>query len=117
MISVAHTGLTAAIRTCMNGASWQRYRVHYERNLLARVPRGSQAMVAATFRSIFALGTQFEIEARWDEVTDTLSGRFGITAESMRRARTHVLAFAPLPQAHWRKLWSNNTLESAEIVT
>ena len=36
-------------------------RVHYARNLLAVVPKGSQEMVAAAFRSIFALGTQIEI--------------------------------------------------------
>ncbi len=111
VISDAHAGLTAAIRKCMAGASWQRCRVHYARNLLAVVPRASQEMVAAAFRSIFALGTQKEIEARWDEVADTLAERFPKAAESMRGARTDVLAFAPFPRAHWRKVWSNNPLE------
>ncbi len=111
VISDAHAGLTAAIRKCMTGASWQRCRVHYARNLLAVVPKGSQEMVAAAFRSIFALGTKVEVEARWDEVTDTLADRFPKAAESMRRARTDVLAFATFPRAHWRKVWSNNPLE------
>ena len=111
VISDAHAGLTAAIRKCMTGASWQRCRVHYARNLLACVPKGSQEMVAAAFRSIFALSTKEEIEARWDEVTDTLGDRFPKAAESMRDARTDVLAFAVFPRAHWRKIWSNNPLE------
>ena len=111
VISDAHAGLTAAIRKCMTGASWQRCRVHYARNLLAVVPQSSQEMVAAAFRSIFALGTKEEVEARWDEVSDTLDERFPKAAESMRRARTDVLAFTSFPRAHWRKVWSNNPLE------
>jgi putative transposase len=37
VISDAHAGLCAAIRKTMAGASWQRCRVHYARNLLATV--------------------------------------------------------------------------------
>ena len=48
MISDAHAGLTASITKIMIGASWQRCRVHYIRNLLAVVPKGAQEMVAAT---------------------------------------------------------------------
>lgn len=111
VISDACARLTAAIRKCMTGTSWQRCRVHYARNLLAVVPKASQEMVAAAFWSIFALGTQVEVEARWDEVTDTLAEHYPKAAESMRRARTDVLAFTTFPRAHWRKIWSNNPLE------
>ena len=111
VISDAHAGLKASIRKCFTGASWQRCRVHYARNLLATVPKAHQEMVSAAFRSIFALGTAAEVEARWDEVTDTLAQRFPKAAESMLAARTDVLAFAAFPVAHWRKIWSNNPLE------
>jgi putative transposase len=111
VISDAHAGLTASIRKCFTGASWQRCRVHYARNLLAKVPKAHVEFVAAAFRSIFALGSKTEIEARWDEVTDTLAERFPKAAESMRDARTDVLAFSTFPRAHWRKIWSNNPLE------
>ena len=50
-------------------------------------------------------------EARCDEVTDTLADRFPKAAESLRDARTDVLAFAAFPREHWRKIWSNNPLE------
>jgi putative transposase len=111
VISDAHAGLKAAIRKCFTGASWQRCRVHYARNLLACVPKTHGEFVAAAFRSIFALGTPAEVEARWDDVTDTLAERFPKAAESMRAARTDVLAFTAFPPAHWRKIWSNNPLE------
>ncbi|MBL8776711.1 MAG: IS256 family transposase [Acidimicrobiales bacterium] len=111
VISDAHAGLKASIRKCFAGSSWQRCRVHYARNLLATVPKSHMEFVAAAFRSIFALGTPDEVEARFDEVTDTLTERFPKAAESMRAARTDVLAFTAFPGAHWRKIWSNNPLE------
>ena len=111
VISDAHAGLKASIRKCFAGASWQRCRVHYTRNLLAVVPKVHQEMVSAAFRSIVALTDPTEVSARWDEVCHTLAERFPKAAESMRSARTDVLAFTPFPRAHWRKIWSNNPLE------
>jgi putative transposase len=111
VISDAHEGLKKSIRRCFTGASWQRCRVHYARNLLAKVPKNHTEFVAAAFRSIFALGTPGEVEARYDEVTDMLQTRFPKAAESMRAARADVLAFRTFPTAHWRKIWSNNPLE------
>jgi len=74
VISDAHAGLRAAIAKCFSGASWQRCRVHFARNLL--VPKGQAEFVAAAFRSIFTLTTKAEVEVRVDEVTDTLAERF-----------------------------------------
>lgn len=111
VISDAHAGLKASIRKCFAGSSWQRCRVHYARNLLATVPKSHAEFVAAAFRSIFALGTKTEVEARYDEVADMLTERFPKAAESMRTAKTDVLAFAVFPAGHWRKIWSNNPLE------
>ncbi|PBJ57100.1 IS256 family transposase, partial [Mycobacterium avium subsp. hominissuis] len=54
VISDAHTGLRSAIEAILIGASWQRCRVHFLRNVLAQVPKGSAEMVAAAIRTIFA---------------------------------------------------------------
>jgi transposase-like protein len=54
VISDAHTGLKQAVGAVMFGASWQRCRVHFLRNVLAQVPRGNNEMVAAAIRTIFA---------------------------------------------------------------
>jgi transposase-like protein len=113
VISDAHAGLQAAIRKTMAGASWQRCRVHYARNLLATVPKAHQEMVSAAFRSVFALADPDAdaVTARWDEVTDTLTERFPKAAASMRSARLDVLAFTAFARQHWRKVWSNNPSE------
>jgi putative transposase len=41
VISDAHTGLKAAIEGVLLGSAWQRCRVHFMRNVLARVPKGT----------------------------------------------------------------------------
>lgn len=111
VISDAHEGLRAAIRKTLQGSSWQRCRVHYVRNLLAPVPKASQEMVAAAFRSIFTLTTPADVKSRWDEVAVMLADRFPKAAALMDSANTDVLAFSAFPREHWRQIWSNNPLE------
>ena len=54
VISDAHAGLKGAIEAVLLGAAWQRCRVHFMRNVLARVPKGNSEMVAAAIRTILA---------------------------------------------------------------
>ena len=68
-------------------------------------------MVAAAFRSIFALTTPDDVAARWDEVAVTIAERFPKSAALMDNAKTDVLAFTAFPREHWRQIWSNNPLE------
>jgi putative transposase len=53
VISDAHRGLANAISTVLQGTGWQRCRVHFMRNALAKVTKGHAEMVAATIRTIF----------------------------------------------------------------
>ena len=53
VISDDHAGLVGALRAVLPGASWQRCRTHFMRNLLTRVPKSSQGMVATLVRTIF----------------------------------------------------------------
>ena len=111
VISDAHEGLKAAIRKHFTGASWQRCRVHFARNLLQRVPKGHQDMVAAAFRMVFMHPDPTAVTAAWDDTTKLLTKQFPRVAELMTAAKTDVLAFTAFPPEHWRKIWSNNPLE------
>ncbi len=54
VISDDHPGLVDAICATLPGAGWQRCRTHYLKNLLTKVPKASEAMVATMVRTIFA---------------------------------------------------------------
>ncbi len=111
VISDSHRGLTNAISTVLQGAAWQRCRVHFLRNALAKVNKGHAEMVAATVRTIFAQPTPDSVRAHVEEVADTLAGRFPAVAELLRDAKADLTAFADFPHAHWRKIWSTNPIE------
>src|SRR4051794_8015723 len=109
--SDAHRGLTRAIDTVLTGAAWQRCRVHFMRNVLARVSKGSAEMVAAAIRTIFAQPTADTVREAVQNVAATLERQFPAVAMLLRDAREEITAFADFPQAHWRKIWSTNPLE------
>jgi putative transposase len=111
VISDAHTGLKTAIGAVMAGTGWQRCRVHFLRNVLARVPRGSAEMVAAAIRTIFAQPTGAEVCEQLDKVAAMLTPKFPIVATMLVDAGEDLTAFAVFPVAHWTKIWSTNPLE------
>jgi putative transposase len=111
VVSDAHTGLKQAIAAVLAGACWQRCRVHFLRNALARVPKASAEMVAVTVRTIFAQLTPAEVADQVDKVAATLQPRFPAVAALLADAKEDLTAFRHFPIAHWRKLWSTNPLE------
>jgi transposase-like protein len=111
VISDHHLGLKAAIAGVFIGSAWQRCRVHFMRNVLARVPKASGEMVAAAVRTVFAQPDGTHVRRQLEEVADMLRGQFPDVAGMLTGAAEDVLAFTGFPQAHWRKIWSTNPLE------
>jgi transposase-like protein len=111
VISDQHAGLVAALTKSFQGASHQRCRVHFARNLLALVPRTHTDMVAAVFRTIFAQPNADAVSSTWDQVRDQLASMFPKIGPLMDNAKAEVLAFTGFPRAHWQKIWSTNPLE------
>ena len=111
VISDAHTGLKQAISAVLLGTSWQRCRVHFLRNILAQVPKGSAEMVAAAIRTIFAQPDAAHVREQLGVIA-TMLGRQSAKVETMLRDATEdLLAFTSFPTAHWKKIWSTNPLE------
>jgi putative transposase len=109
--SDAHRGLKGAIEAVLQGASWQRCRVHFMRNALSLVPKAAQQMVGATIRTVFAQPDAESAREQWRRVADGFRSRFPRLAELMDEAEEDVLSYAAFPQEHWHKVWSNNPLE------
>ncbi len=109
--SDAHRGLKGAVEAVLMGASWQRCRVHFMRNALSLVPKGTQQMVGATIRTVFAQPDAVSAHQQWRRVADGFRSRFPKLADLMDEAEEDVVAYASFPVEHWQKIWSNNPLE------
>jgi len=109
--SDAHPGLVDAIAATLPGASWQRCRTHFMRNLLTRVPKSTQSFVATMVRSIFAQPDADSVHDQHSRIVAQLEGRFPDAAALLDEAGPEILAFTGFPKEHWRQLWSKNSLE------
>jgi putative transposase len=107
VISDAHQGLKQAIAAVLPGASWQRCRTHFMRNLLCRVPKSAQALVATLVRTVFAQPDAASTCAQHARIVEQLQERFPAAAELLADAAAELLAFTAFPTEHWRQIWSN----------
>lgn len=108
VISDSHSGLVKAIRKVMLGATWQRCRVHFLRNVFSVIPKGSGEMVAATIRTIFIQPTAEAVHHQLDAVADMLGQQFPKVRQILLDAKEDLTAF---PISHWKKIQSSNPLE------
>jgi putative transposase len=111
VISDSHRGLTNAVAAVLQGAAWQRCRVHFMRNVLARVPKGNSEMVAAAIRTVFAQPDAEHVHSQLDVIAGMLGRQFPQVEGMLRDAAEDLLAFTDFPVAHWKKIWSTNPLE------
>jgi putative transposase len=111
VVSDAHSGLKAAIAAVLQGSAWQRCRVHFMRNVLAKVPKADGEMVAAYIRTVFAQTTPDGVRGQLENVAATLAPKLPVVAGMLREAAEDITAFADFPHAHWRKIWSTNPIE------
>ena len=111
VISDAQAGLRGAIDAVLLGAAWQRCRVHFVRNVPARVPKGSAEMVAAAIRTIFAQPDSKTVRTQLDSIAAMLGRQFPLIESMLHGAAGEVTAFADFPPQHWKKIRSTNPLE------
>jgi putative transposase len=109
--SDAHRGLVNAIAATLPGASWQRCRTHFLRNLTTRVPKAAQPWVATMVRTIFDQPDAAEVRAQFGRVVDAIDAKYPNAATYLDQAREDLLAFTAFPHKIWRQVWSNNPQE------
>lgn len=111
VVSDAHAGLVDAIGAALPGASWQRCRTHYARNLLSQVPKSAQPWVATMLRTVFEQPDAEAVRHQMATVIAALNEKFPAAAEHLEAAREDLLAFAVFPRVVWKSIWSNNPQE------
>jgi putative transposase len=109
--SDCHQGLRDAIASVLPGASWQRCRAHYSRNLATRVPKSAQPWVSTLVRTIFEQPDAASVRAQHHQVVTALEAKFPAAAAHLDDARDDILAFTAFPREIWRQIWSNNPQE------
>jgi putative transposase len=111
VISDAHAGLRAAIRTKFQGATWQRCRVHAMRNMMGAAPHQQRQVISALIRTIFAQPDHHSAVAQLRLVVDQLEPLAPKVAALLDAMEADLLAYTGFPKAHWSKIWSNNPIE------
>jgi len=111
VVSDAHQGLKGAMGRVLVGATWQRCRVHFMRNVLAHVPKGDKAMVAAALRTVFAQPHRQAAGEQLAEVVRAMQPRWPKAANRVAEAEEDILAYMAFPPEHWTRIYSTNPLE------
>jgi putative transposase len=111
VISDSHAGLKAAIRRVLQGAAWQRCRVHAMRNLLSVARHQHRQVIAALIRTVFAQPDADAARAQLRSVADQLRPIAADVAERLEAMEADLLAYTAFPAGHWPKIWSNNPIE------
>lgn len=111
VISDSHAGLRTALNQVLAGATWQRCRVHFMRNVLSHIPQGDKSMVAAALRTFFAQPNRQAAGQQLQEVVRAMRPRWPTAAQLVAEAEEDILAYLAFPSEHWTRIYSTNPLE------
>ncbi|WP_312939672.1 IS256 family transposase [Oscillibacter sp.] len=111
VVSDANKGLVAAIRKSFPGASWQRCKVHFMRNILAHVPQKEKDAFAAQLKEIWLAPNEDLARQRARLLSERYEKRFPKAIEILEEGLEDSLAFYAFAELDARKISSTNMLE------
>ena len=111
VVSDAHKGLVAAIRDCFPGASWQRCKVHFMRNILAHVPHKEKDRFGSLLKSIWLTTDIKAAKQRAKDLADEYRTKCPKAIETLEDGLEDALTYLSFPSLDARKVSSNNMLE------
>ena len=111
IISDAHSGLVSAIQESFPGASWQRCKVYFMRNILAYVPQKEKKSFAAVLKEIWLAPTAELARKRAYNVMDAYTKRFPKAVQCLENGLEDSLTFYAFPKLDARKISSSNMIE------
>lgn len=111
VVSDANKGLAAAIQENFPGASWQRCKVHFMRNILAHLPQKEKKSFAAQLKEIWSAPTAELARRRAEDLAGQYGKRFPKAIEILMEGLEDSLAFYAFPELDARKISSTNMLE------
>ena len=113
VVSDAHRGIRAAVARHLQGAAWQRCRVHFKRELGNKVPWKMRAGLMKDLAAVFAPWGRAECLRRGEEVAAKWeAAKCARAAAALREGLEDCLAVLSFPEHHRRRLASTNLLEN-----
>src|SRR5437588_5628515 len=110
--SDACIGLAESAAEFFPDAAWQRCIVHWYRNIFSHVPSTKVREIAAMLKAIHASEDIAAAREKAIRVIEKLRGlRLSRAAELVEAALEETLAYYTFPEAHWRRILTNNPLE------
>ena len=111
--SDAHAGIRAALRRHVQGAAWQRCRVHFKRELGRKVSYKVIKELMKDLAAVFApTAERCECLRRGEEMAVKWQPRYPAVASMLREGLEDCLSVLALPANHRRQLASTNLLEN-----
>ena len=111
VVSDANKGLIVAIRESFPGASWQRCKVHFMRNILVHVPQKEKESFAAQLKEIWLAPSAGMARQRAEQLAERYGKRFPKAISILEEGLEDSLVFYAFPELDARKISSTNMLE------
>jgi transposase-like protein len=111
VVSDDHEGIKAAVAGELPGVGWQRYMVHFERNVLAHVPASSMEGVAQDLKVIFKVRREKTARALTEEFVEMYGGRFSKAISVFEAGIEDALTYLGYPGSHYARIRTTNMLE------
>ncbi len=111
VISDAHAGNQAAVQKEWLGASWQRCKVHFMRNILAKVPHREKARFAAHLKQIWLEPDKKGARRAAAALIDDYGKRFPDAIRCLEEGLEDSLAFYDFPEVDKKRISSANGQE------
>jgi putative transposase len=111
VITDAHGGLIKAASEVFVGATWQRCKVHFGRNVVDHAPVALKKKLSAAVHEIFKKESKEDAQAAFLALVDQYGKSCAKAMEILESGLDDALAFMDFPPEHWRKISSTNPIE------
>jgi transposase-like protein len=110
--SDAHQGLRRAIEEVYSGATWQRCIVHLERNVCGMLKtRRERALAGSILQAVFRESDADSVREAYHVAIEEVGKLNTAASEFLEEAETDALAYLDFPDAHWKRIRTNNVQE------
>jgi len=111
LISDAHYGIQRAFKETFIGASWQRCKVHFMRNIIDHIPPKAKEMFAAKLKQIWLQESKKDAMRVAQNIIEEFSKKFPEAIEVLQNGLEDSLQFYHFTQIDKRRISSTNVLE------